>query len=87
MIFFVERFSMINTGINSRTYYYDNTGNLSSIDKNRFTDFPLGFGLGSKWIHKKGFVFEINAVIGRNLFSDNSPEIVGRGGITLGYRF
>jgi hypothetical protein len=35
----------------------------------------------------EGFVFEINAGIGRNLFSDNSPEIVGRGGITLGYRF
>ena len=78
---------MITTGINSRTYYYDNTGNLSSIDKNRFTDFALGFGVGSKWIHKKGFVFEINAGIGRNLFSDNSPKIVGRGGITLGYRF
>ncbi|MGL3000943.1 DUF3575 domain-containing protein [Flavobacterium sp. RSSB_23] len=85
--FFVEGFSMINTGINSRTYYYDNTGNLSSINKNRFTDFALGFGVGSKWIHKKGFVFEINAGIGRNLFSDNSPKIVGRGGITLGYRF
>jgi hypothetical protein len=28
--------------------------------------------------HRKGFVFEINAGIGRNLFSDNSPEIVGR---------
>ncbi len=87
MVFFVEGFSMITTGINSRTYYYDNTGNLSSIDKNRFTDFALGFGLGSKWIHKKGFVFEINAGIRRNLFRDNSPEIVARGGITLGYRF
>jgi hypothetical protein len=85
--FFVEGFSMINTGINSKTYYYNKNGTLSSIDKNRFTDFPLGFGLGSKWIHKKGFVLEINTGIGRNLFSDNSPEIVGRGGITLGYRF
>jgi hypothetical protein len=85
--FFVEGFSMINTGVNSRTYYYDNNGNLSNIEKDRYTDFALGFGLGSKWIHKRGFVFEINAGIGRNLFSDNSPEIVGRGGITLGYRF
>jgi hypothetical protein len=32
-------------------------------------------------------VFEINAGIGRNLLSKNSPEVVGRGGITLGYRF
>jgi hypothetical protein len=68
-------------------YYYDNNGNMTNTDKERFTDFALGFGLGSKWIHRKGFVFEINAGIGRNLFSDNSPEIVGRGGITLGYRF
>ena len=85
--FFVEGFSMINTG----KYYgysdYDpNTGFYTYEDK-KFTDFALGFGLGSKWIHRKGFVFEINAGIGRNLISDYSPEVVGRGGITLGYRF
>jgi hypothetical protein len=85
--FFVEGFSMINAGVNNKTYYYDNNGNLTNIDEERYTDFALGFGLGSKWIHRKGFVFEINAGIGRNLFSDNSPEVVGRGGITLGYRF
>ena len=53
------------------------------------TDFALGFGLGSKWINKKGFLFEINAGVGRNLFNSNDTdnEIVGRGGITLGYRF
>jgi len=85
--FFVEGFSMINTGVNTTTYNYDNNGNLNSTDKDRYTDFALGFGLGSKWVHKRGFVFEINAGIGRNLFSDNSPEVVGRGGITLGYRF
>jgi hypothetical protein len=45
----------------------------------------LCFGLVQNGF-RKGFVFEINAGIGRNLFSDNSPEIVGRGGITL-YRF
>ncbi len=85
--FFVEGFSMVNSGVLSTMYYYDNNGNVTNTDKERFTDFALGFGLGSKWIHRKGFVFEINAGIGRNLFSDNSPEIVGRGGITLGYRF
>ncbi|SHF96165.1 hypothetical protein SAMN05444372_101346 [Flavobacterium micromati] len=85
--FFVERFSMINTGISHVSYRSDNNGNLIIIDKDRFTDFALGFGLGSKWVHKRGFTFEINAGIGRNLFSDESPEVVGRGGITLGYRF
>jgi hypothetical protein len=85
--FFVEGFSSISTGVNSKTYYFDSNGSVSKIDKDRYTDFALGFGVGSKWIHKKGFVFEINAGIGRNLFSDNSPEVIGRGGITLGYRF
>lgn len=85
--FFVEGFSMINTGkYYGNSDYNPNTGNYTYEDK-KFTDFALGFGLGSKWIHRKGFVFEINAGIGRNLISDYSPEVVGRGGITLGYRF
>jgi hypothetical protein len=59
----------------------------ATVDGKKYTDFALGFGLGSKWIHKRGFVFEIGAGIGRNLISSNSLEVVGRGGITLGYRF
>jgi hypothetical protein len=35
---------------------------------------------------KRGFIFEINAGIGKFIYS-NSLEVVGRGGITLGYRF
>jgi hypothetical protein len=27
-------------------YYYDNNGNMTNTDKERFTDFALGFGLG-----------------------------------------
>jgi len=85
--FFIEGFSMFNTGVASKTYYYDNNNNISRIKKDRYSDLALGFGLGSKWVHKRGFVFEINTGIGRNLLSKNSPEIVGRLGITLGYRF
>ena len=85
--FFVEGFSMFNTGVASKTYYYDNNNNISRIEKDRYSDLALGFGLGSKWVHKRGFVFEINTGIGRNLLSKNSPEIVGRLGITIGYRF
>ncbi|MBC5840313.1 MAG: DUF3575 domain-containing protein [Flavobacteriaceae bacterium] len=85
--FFIEGFSMFNTGVASKTYYYDNNNNISRIDKNRYTDLAIGFGLGSKWVHKKGYLFEINTGIGRNLLSKDSPEIVGRLGITLGYRF
>jgi hypothetical protein len=85
--FFVEGFGTLNsyddsiyTGQNSSYNYYKDISR---------TDFALGFGLGSKWTTKSGFLFEINAGVGRNLFnsSDTDHEIVGRGGIILGYRF
>ena len=88
--FFVEGFGMLNS-YDSYVYNnnsYDPYNSYNSNIESR-TDFALGFGVGSKWITKKGFLFEINAGIGRNLFnsSDTDNEIVGRGGITLGYRF
>lgn len=86
--FFVEGFSMINTGKSDSYYNYNyNTDTNYYVEGEKYLDFALGFGVGSKWIHSRGFTFEINGGIGRNLFSNTSPEIVGRGGITLGYRF
>ena len=86
--FFVEAFSMVSTGENGSYTGYDyNTDTSNYVEGEKYTDFALGFGLGSKWIHSRGFTFEINAGIGRNLLGSYSPEIVGRGGITLGYRF
>ena len=88
--FFVEGFGMMNS---YDSYVYNNNSYDPSMPYNSNiedrTDFALGFGLGSKWINKKGFLFEINAGVGRNLFNSNDTdnEIVGRGGITLGYRF
>jgi len=85
--FFVEGFGMLNS-YDDTIYTNENNYNSTYEDVTR-TDFALGFGLGSKWVTKRGFVFEINAGVGRNLFnsSDTDFEIVGRGGITLGYRF
>ncbi len=87
--FFAEGFGMLNT-YQGENYYYNN-GITTTIKEEKITDFALGFGLGGKWVNKKGFVFELNAGIGRNLFNDKSSdydqELVGRGGITLGYRF
>jgi hypothetical protein len=86
--FFVEGFAMINSGDTGNYLAYDSINqNYYTVEGENFTDFALGFGLGSKWIQKRGFVFEINAGIGRNLLTSNSPEIVGRGGIAIGYRF
>lgn len=87
--FFAEGFGMLNT-YQGETYYY-NDGMSTTIKEEQITDFALGFGLGGKWVNKKGFVFELNAGVGRNLFNEKSNDydqkIVGRGGITLGYRF
>lgn len=87
--FFVEGFGMLN---NYEYRYYNNSYDPNpTLNEGNATDFALGFGLGGKWITKRGFVFEINSGIGRNLFNstnhNNDFEIVGRGGITLGYRF
>ncbi|MDI5886908.1 MULTISPECIES: DUF3575 domain-containing protein [Flavobacterium] len=86
--FFVEGFGMINSGNTGSYSEYDSVNqNYYTTEGKKFTDIALGFGLGAKWIQKRGFIFEINAGIGRNLFNSNSPEVVGRGGITFGYRF
>jgi hypothetical protein len=84
--FFAEGFGMLDS-------YTQQAGgalfsNYSGPEKN-VTDFALGFGLGGKWVTKKGFIFEINGGVGRNLFnsSDTDHQAVGRGGVTLGYRF
>jgi hypothetical protein len=86
--FFVEGFAMYNSGNNGGYREYDYVNNVyydvKGVD---FSDLAVGFSLGAKWIHRKNFIFEINGGIGRNLLNQNSPEVVGRGGISLGYRF
>jgi hypothetical protein len=89
--FFAEGFGSINSYESYEwKYNYDvNNNYYSSSEYVKRTDFALGFGLGGKWITKKGFIFEINAGVGRNLFNsqDTDYDIIGRGGISFGYRF
>ena len=91
--FFVEGFGMLNTHKTRSGYhnYYDSTGTLVSeyYESKKITDFALGFGLGGKWLTKRGFLFEVNAGIGRNLFQHyhHQDRFVGKGGLTVGYRF
>ncbi|MBK0369429.1 DUF3575 domain-containing protein [Flavobacterium agrisoli] len=81
--FFFEGFGSLNT---YQDYFYNENSNIEHVTN---TDFALGFGIGSKWITKKGFLFEINGGLGRNLFNskDTDYQLVGRGGISVGYRF
>ena len=52
-----------------------------------YTDGALGIAIGSKYVSEGGFVIDIYGGLGRNLFSDNSPAVVPRIGINVGYRF
>lgn len=82
--FFVEGFGMLNS---TNEYNYLIGSNTSR--KENITDFALGIGLGGKWITKSGFIGELNLGFGRNLFNNDryDYEIIGKVGITIGYRF
>jgi hypothetical protein len=91
--FFVEGFSMLEAFKTRKSnYVYSNYYSASTYYEDvNLTDLALGFGLGGKWVTKKGVLFEISTGIGRRLFNDYSGydagQIVGRGGIAIGYRF
>mgnify|MGYP001818891153 CR=1 FL=1 len=85
--FFIEGFGMLNYGDEDIFIFDDITLETVRIGEN-YTDFALGISIGGKFISKKGFVDEIFGGIGCNLFSSEcSPELVGRGGVSLGFRF
>lgn len=84
--FFIEGFGMLHTYEDRTTYY--NNGNDWSYSSEDKTEFAIGISVGGKFISKKGFTTEIYLGLGRNLGGDNSSlEAVGRGGISVGYRF
>jgi len=80
--FFVEGFGMLHSG---KDEYYINSGFSNYEDK--YTDFAVGISAGAKFVTKRGFVAEIYLGIGRDLFGNSDIEVVGRGGIAIGYRF
>ncbi|WP_165731829.1 DUF3575 domain-containing protein [Polaribacter sp. 20A6] len=88
--FFVEGFGMLHSYENNNyDVYITNSGNYNTQRNDETkTEFAVGISVGGKFISKKGFTTEIYLGIGRNLVGDNgSLEAVGRGGISLGYRF
>ena len=57
-------------------------------DSPTYTDFALGLSFGGKYVSANGFVADIHAGIGRNLFNtDLSPSIVPRVGVSIGKQF
>lgn len=83
--FFVEGFGMLNSG-EEQFIIFEGDGSVNN--GGTYTDFALGVSVGGKFVTKRGFVAEIYTGIGRNLLNSNfAPELVTRGGISLGYRF
>jgi hypothetical protein len=85
--FFGEAFGMLNS---TDDFVYNNDSNFD-YEQKTLTDFALGIGLGGKWVTKKGLLLEINGGLGRNLFNnqydDRDFELIGRLGVSVGYRF
>lgn len=86
--FFVEGFGMLNQSSDEFYVDFDETTMQSNYDTEKYTDFAIGVSLGGKFISRRGFVAEVYGGVGRNLLnSDNTVDVVGRGGISLGFRF
>jgi hypothetical protein len=94
--FFIEGFGMLNTyqDISYNYDVYDNSDSYYSTIE-RQTAFALGISVGGKFVTKGGFTTEVLLGVGRNLIKGKSDDdydffendILGRFGISLGYRF
>lgn len=85
--FFAEGFGMLSS-IDGKKIY-DINDNSIFVEGPDVIDFSLGIGLGSKWVTKKGLIFEVNAGWGKLLFNADKTDHdqVVRFGFHLGYRF
>ncbi|MBF4472044.1 DUF3575 domain-containing protein [Flavobacterium sp. HJJ] len=85
--FFAEGFGMLSS-IDGKKIY-DTNDNSKFTEGSDVIDFSLGLGLGSKWVTKSGFIFEVNAGWGKLLFNAEKTDHtqVVRLGFNLGYRF
>jgi hypothetical protein len=59
----------------------------SSYEEYTFTDLAVGISAGAKFVTRRGFIAEIYLGIGRDLLGNNDIEVVGRGGIAIGFQF
>lgn len=86
--FFVEGFGMLNSSSSGNYIGYNEVTGEDIYDETSYTDFALGVSIGGKFLSKKGFVAEVYGGVGRNLFNtNNTVDVVGRGGVSLGFRF
>lgn len=84
--FFVEAFTMLHSG-KDEFYEYDELTLNGVYNEETYTDFAVGVSAGFKIVSRRGFVAEVYAGIGRDLLDKSDLEVVGRGGLSIGYRF
>ena len=94
--FFAEVFSKFAFGKSSGKDTFWEGGFGEEYPINNYFDIAPGLAVGSKWITRKGFTFEILFGLGRNLLFDEDDNnsnnggrgtIVTRGGFSIGKRF
>lgn len=78
--FFGEGFVGINSG---KTESVEDSG----IYDLKYTDGALGVAVGTKYIASGGLIIDLYAGVGRNLFGSESPILVPRIGLNVGWRF
>jgi len=85
--FFVEGFGMLSS-IDGKKVYETNERLMFSEGPD-VIDLSLGIGLGSKWVTKSGFIFEVNVGWGKLLFNADKTDHnqVARFGFNIGHRF
>ena len=71
-------------GINSGKAAIKVDGN---VELKKYTDGALGISVGTKYTSKDGFVIDIYGGLGRNLFGTDSPILVPRVGLNIGWGF
>ena len=68
-----------------------NSGKTKSEGSNtydlKYTDGALGVAVGTKYVSKSGLTIDLYGGLGRNLFGTDSPIIVPRLGLNVGWRF
>lgn len=84
--FFVEAFAMLHSG-KDETYFDSLNGGLGGYEEDTYTDFAVGVSAGFKIVSRRGFVAEVYLGLGRDLLNKSDLEVVGRGGLSIGYRF
>ena len=78
---FGELFLGINSGYKEIKLEDDSTSYKN------YSDGAFGIAVGSKYISDSGLTVGLHAGLGRNLFSSDSPIIVPRVGVNVGWRF